>query len=73
MGSALKPVTTTKSDVVMDEFAGETIDDQKPIDGYSDAEKQQEDTGSVPCDFVYSSKESTRIRWKLDLILLPMV
>ncbi|KKP01030.1 hypothetical protein THAR02_06852 [Trichoderma harzianum] len=73
MGSVLKPITTTKSDVVMDEFSGETIDDHKPTDGFSDAEKQLEDTGSIPCDFVYSSKESTRIRWKLDLILLPMM
>jgi hypothetical protein len=73
MGSALKPVTTTNSDVVMDEFAGETVGDHKPIDGCSDAEKQLEDRSSIPCDFVYSSKESARIRWKLDLILLPMV
>jgi len=26
-----------------------------------------------PEDFVYSAKEANKVRWKLDLILLPMV
>ena len=29
--------------------------------------------GCHPNDFVYSAKEAKHVRWKLDLILLPMV
>lgn len=29
--------------------------------------------GCQPGDFVYSAKEAKHVRWKLDLVLLPMV
>lgn len=69
MDSKLKPVTTmpTNSSVGVGEMV------EKPIPVASDAEKQSEDLGSRPFDMLYSAKENAQVRWKLDLILLPLV
>ncbi|PCD27019.1 hypothetical protein AU210_013437 [Fusarium oxysporum f. sp. radicis-cucumerinum] len=76
MDKDLKPVTTmpTNSTVGMGEFVEDTASGRKPtatLDG--DDEKQSEELGSPPLGIVYSSKEDARVRWKLDLILLPLM
>ncbi|KAI7759721.1 hypothetical protein LZL87_009044 [Fusarium oxysporum] len=76
MDKDLKPVTTmpTNSTVGMGEFFEDTASGRKPtatLDG--DDEKQSEELGSPPLGIVYSSKEDARVRWKLDLILLPLM
>jgi hypothetical protein len=76
MDKDLKPVTTmpTNSTVGMGEFVEDTASGRKPtatLDG--DDEKHSEELGSPPLGIVYSSKEDARVRWKLDLILLPLV
>ncbi|EXK82500.1 hypothetical protein FOQG_13211 [Fusarium oxysporum f. sp. raphani 54005] len=76
MDKDLKPVTTmpTNSTVGMGEFVEDTASGRKPtatLDG--DDEKHSEELGSPPLGIVYSSKEDARVRWKLDLILLPLM
>ncbi|EXL68421.1 hypothetical protein FOPG_15506 [Fusarium oxysporum f. sp. conglutinans race 2 54008] len=76
MDKDLKPVTTmpTNSTVGMGEFVEDTASGRKPtatLDG--DDEKQSEELGSPPLGIVYSSREDARVRWKLDLILLPLM
>ncbi|EWY83291.1 hypothetical protein FOYG_13129 [Fusarium oxysporum NRRL 32931] len=76
MDKDLKPVTTmpTNSTVGMGEFVEDTVSGRKPtatLDG--DDEKYSEELGSPPLGIVYSSKEDARVRWKLDLILLPLM
>jgi hypothetical protein len=39
----------------------------------SNQDKALEFFGGRPRDFAYSSPEAVRVRWKLDLVLLPMV
>jgi hypothetical protein len=75
MDSASKPVITmhNKSTAGVVDCVNVAGGDRKPIADVDDAEKHTEDLGSPPFDLVYSSKESERVRWKLDLILLPLV
>ncbi|KAJ6010277.1 hypothetical protein N7522_005293 [Penicillium canescens] len=75
MDSASKPVTTmhNKSTEEVVDCVYVTGGDRKPIADVDDAEKHTEDLGSPPFDLVYSSNESARVRWKLDLILLPLM
>ncbi|KAG5814141.1 hypothetical protein H9Q71_003403 [Fusarium xylarioides] len=72
MDKDLKTVTTmpTNSTVGMGEVVEDTASGRKPAD---DDEKLSEELGSPPRGILYSSKEDARVRWKLDLILLPMM
>ncbi|KAF5707433.1 hypothetical protein FMUND_11104 [Fusarium mundagurra] len=74
MDKDLKPVTTmpTNSTVGMGEVVEDTASGHKPTATLDDDEKHSEDLGSPPLGLVYISKEDARVRWKLDLILLPM-
>ncbi|KAF5602523.1 hypothetical protein FPCIR_1864 [Fusarium pseudocircinatum] len=75
MDKDLKPVTTmpTNSTVGMGELVEDTAGGRKVTTSLGDDEKQSEELGSPPLGIVYSSKEDARVRWKLDLILLPMM
>jgi hypothetical protein len=75
MDKDLKPVTTvpTNSTVGMGELVEDPASGRKPAGALDDGEKQSEELGSPPLGLVYSSKEDATVRWKLDLILLPMV
>jgi hypothetical protein len=75
MDKDLKPVTTmpTNSTVGMGEFIEDAAGGRKPTATLNDDEKHSEGLGSPPLGLVYSSKEDARVRWKLDLILLPLV
>ncbi|KAF5643458.1 DAL5-Allantoate and ureidosuccinate permease [Fusarium tjaetaba] len=75
MDKDLKPVTTvpTNSTVGMGELVEDTASGRKPTDTLDDDEKHSVELGSPPLGLVYTSKEDARVRWKLDLILLPMM
>ncbi|KAF4953229.1 hypothetical protein FGADI_6204 [Fusarium gaditjirri] len=75
MDKDLKPVTTipTNSTVGMGEVVEDTASGRKPTATLDDDEKQSEELGSPRLGIVYSSKEDARVRWKLDLILLPLM
>ncbi|KAF9772714.1 hypothetical protein IL306_009569 [Fusarium sp. DS 682] len=75
MDSVLKPVSTilTNSTVGMGECVEGTTNGRKPTAHLGDGEKLSEDLGSAPLGLVYSFKEDTRVCWKIDLILLPMM
>lgn len=75
MDKDLKPVTTmpTNSTVGMGELVEDTAGGRKLSATVDDDEKHSEELGHPPLGLVYSSKEDARVRWKLDLILLPMV
>ncbi|KAF5652158.1 allantoate and ureidosuccinate permease [Fusarium sp. NRRL 25303] len=75
MDKDLKPVTTmpTNSTVGMGELVEDTADGRKLSATVDDDEKRSGELGSPPLGLVYSSKENARVRWKLDLILLPMM
>lgn len=47
--------------------------DLKPVGTTSKVDQASNLFDGHPEDFVYSTKEGMRVRWKLDLILLPMV
>ncbi|KAF5560441.1 DAL5-Allantoate ureidosuccinate permease [Fusarium phyllophilum] len=75
MDKDLKPVTTmpTNSTVGMGELVEDTASGRKAAATLDGDEKNSEEMGSPPLGIVYSSKEDARVRWKLDLILLPMM
>ncbi|KAI1064180.1 hypothetical protein LB506_007949 [Fusarium annulatum] len=75
MDKDLKPVTMmpTNSTVGMGELVEDTAGGRKLSATVDDDEKRSEELGSAPLGLVYSSKEDARVRWKLDLILLPMM
>ncbi|RKL38373.1 hypothetical protein BFJ72_g7182 [Fusarium proliferatum] len=63
----------TNSTVGMGELVEDTAGGRKLSATVDDDEKRSEELGSAPLGLVYSSKEDARVRWKLDLILLPMM
>ncbi|KAF5620231.1 hypothetical protein F52700_11551 [Fusarium sp. NRRL 52700] len=63
----------TNSTVGMGELVEDTANGRKPAAILDDDEKEVEQLGYSPLRIVYSSKEDARVRWKLDLILLPMM
>ncbi|KAF5688741.1 allantoate ureidosuccinate permease [Fusarium denticulatum] len=75
MDKDLKPVITmpTNSTVGVGELVDDATSGRKAAATLDGDEKQSEELGSHPLDIVYSSKEDRRVRWKLDLILLPMM
>lgn len=75
MDKDLKPVTVipTNSTVGIGEVVEDTANGRKPIATLDGDEKLSDELESSPHGIVYSSKEDARVRWKLDLILLPMV
>ncbi|PNP74363.1 hypothetical protein FNYG_12412 [Fusarium nygamai] len=75
MDKDLKPVTMmpTNSTVGMGELVEDTASGHQPADTLDDNVKHAEELGSPPLEIVYSSKEDARVRWKLDLFLLPMM
>ncbi|KAF5566587.1 DAL5-Allantoate ureidosuccinate permease [Fusarium napiforme] len=75
MDKDLKPVATvpTNSTVGMGELVEDTASGRKPTATLDGDEKSSQELGSPPLGIVYSSKEDARVRWKLDLMLLPLM
>lgn len=75
MDTTFKPVTTMPTNSTTG--VGECVDDSKGSTKPSRVSEKDENRmgglDSPPFELVYSSKESARVRWKLDLILLPLV
>lgn len=67
-----RPITPTQAE--MEKESAEHIHvEGKPTDMPSSHDNALDIFDGRPEEFVYTSKEATRVRWKIDLIMLPMV
>ncbi|KAH8893620.1 hypothetical protein GQ53DRAFT_745096 [Thozetella sp. PMI_491] len=69
--SNMAPVATNTTNTVGE--TEEIVANGKEMGIEATADEALDFLGCHPDDFVYSSQEARRVRWKLDLILLPLV